>query len=226
MIQRYGIKEKAIKLRTEGKSIRDIQKELNIAKSTLSGWFKNITLTENQKKILNEKAKIALVKARQNALKWHHQQKQLRIKRAKNEAENALNNIDTNNVYILELALALLYLGEGSKSETTSMGNSNPMILKFFIKSIKRVFTNAKLGKLELHLRSDQNADKEIKYWSKELNINTSNFSYIKDKRVAKSKTYAYYHGVCVVRFSEISIQRRLVFLSSKYCNIIANTDS
>lgn len=207
-------------------SIREIQKILGIPKSTLSGWVKKIVLTGEQQKVLNDKAKLALIKARQNALKWHHQQKLLRIKKAEHEAETVLNNIDIDNTHILELALSLLYLGEGAKNESTSMGNTNPMILKFFIKSIKHIFPNAKLGKLELHLRSDQDADKEIKYWAKELNININNFSYVKDKRTVKSRTYPHYHGVCVVRFTEVSIQRRLLFLSHKYCNIIANTDA
>lgn len=222
----YEFKNKAINLRTEGKSIRDIQTQLGVPRSTLSGWLKDVVLTDRQKKRLNNKARLALVNSRQKALKWHHHQKQLRLTKADTEAEKTLNNIDVNDLNILELALSFLYLGEGAKKEVTSLGNTNPLILKFFIKSVKKVFPNSKLGKSELHLRSDQNERKEIDYWSKELNIDKNQFTYIKDKRVAKSKTYPEYHGVCVVRFTEVAIQRRLVFLSHKFCNIITELDS
>lgn len=221
----YEFKNTAIELRAQGTSIRDIQTQLGVPRSTLSGWLKNVVLTDEQKEKLNEKVRLALINSRKKALKWHHDQKKLRLRRANDEAEKTLKNIDINDLNILELALSFLYLGEGSKKSTTSLGNTNPLILNFFIKSVRKVFPNSKLGKFELHLRSDQNEKKEIDYWSKKLNIDKRYFTYVKDKRVARSKTYSDYHGVCVVRFTEVSIQRRLVFLSHKFCNIITELD-
>lgn len=78
--------------------------------------------------------------------------------------------------------------------------------------------------KCDLHLRNDQNENEIINYWSKELSIPKKNFVYVvKDKRSVKSPTYPNYKGVCVVRYGDISIQRRLMFLSKKFCNIISN---
>lgn len=45
----YELKPKAVELRKEGTSIREIEKLLSIPRSTLSGWLKNIKLTTEQK---------------------------------------------------------------------------------------------------------------------------------------------------------------------------------
>ena len=128
----FELKTEAVKLRKKGKSIKYVSTCLGIPLSTLSGWFKNIELTKSQKKVLEIKWERALIKARKGAVKWHKGQKELRLKFAEDQAERTLLKI-SNTQETLELALALLYLGEGFKKSTdTGMGNSDPLILKFF----------------------------------------------------------------------------------------------
>lgn len=219
--KRYEIKEKAIKLRVSGKSIKTIGKELDVPISTLSGWFKNIELTKSQKEKLLENWRIGLIKARAKALIWHHSQKEIRIKKAQEEAVIILNKINTDDINVLELALAMLYLGEGSKTQSTSMSNSNPLIIRFFISALAKIFSIDKNSlKYELHLRSDQNEFDTVDYWSNKLGINKSNFTFIKDKRIVKAKTYSNYKGVCVVNCGRIAIQRRLVHLGQEFCKM------
>ena len=50
----FELKSKAVRLRKSGKSIRFIEGKLGIPKSTLSGWFKNIELSNKQKKVLKD----------------------------------------------------------------------------------------------------------------------------------------------------------------------------
>lgn len=222
----YDKKNEALSLRTSGKSIGEIERKFGIPRSTLSGWFKNIILTEKQKHTLTEKAIKGLIKARVAAIKWHHSQKSQRIKEAKLHAQNVLSKVAFTDKATLELALSILYLGEGAKTTLTSLGSSDPLILKFFIKSLKILF-NVQISDLkgELHLRSDQSSTGMIKYWSEQLNIPIDRFWAIKDKRIVKSKTYSTYKGVCVIRCGRIAIQRRLIFLSKEFCNIISATD-
>lgn len=103
------------------------------------------------------------------------------------------------------------------------MGNSDPLILKFFIKALTKCyeFDSNKIN-CELHLRADQNINTIKKYWSKELDIPLTSFRSISvDKRTIGSSTYANYNGVCVVRCGNIAIQRRLISLAKKFCNEI-----
>jgi len=221
----FDIKDKALDLRQKGKSIRFVEKKLDIPRSTLSGWFKNIILTDTQLKILEAQHQKGMIKGRKKAVLWHNKQKELRIKLAHEEAIETLNQIDFNNNNILEVALAMLYLGEGSKDNSTSMGNTNPLILKFFISSMTKIFKIHKNNiTCELHLRSDQNIDEIIKYWSKELTIQREKFSAVKDKRIVKSKTYPNYHGVCVVRCAGMAVLRRIVHLGEEFSKMVINT--
>jgi hypothetical protein len=227
MISRwFELKEKAIQLRLKGKSIGSIEFSLGIPRSTLSGWFKKIQLTNVQKQRLKAKMNLALVKSRRKAILWHNNQKKLHLQEAERQADLVLERIDTKNKDIIELALSLLYLGEGAKNGLTSLGNSNPLILKFFIASMNSVYgIDRESAKCELHLRSDQNENVAINFWSKELQISKEKFTFTKDKRIAKSTTFPNYYGVCAVRYGRVAIQRRLMFLSQEFCNIISNTD-
>ena len=110
----FKLKSKAISFRREGKSLRDVESYLDIPRSTLSYWFKNIKLTPLQYKLLENRHKKSLTKARKEAVVWHNQQKIHRIQLAAEEAEKTLSKIKTKKE-IIELGLALLYLGEGSK---------------------------------------------------------------------------------------------------------------
>lgn len=221
----FNLKEEAIKLRKQGNSIRDIESLLYIPRSTLSGWFRNIELSKKHKERLHQSWLNSLVKSREKAVLWHKEQKKKRLLEAENQAKETLKKLRFNK-HILELALAFLYLGEGGKKNVeTSIGNSDPLILKFFINALIKIY-NFPIDKIkcELHLRADQNLSLEKNYWSKELNLPLKNFTTtMVDKRTNGSATYPHYHGVAVLRCGAVAIQRKLVYLSKLFCEEIIN---
>jgi hypothetical protein len=222
----FHLKQRAITLRKAGHSINDVENKLRIPKSTLSGWFRNVTLTKKQKAVLLQRWKQGLQKARKGAVLWHNQQKKDRILNAEKEAMKALSLLDVTDKATLELALAILYLGEGSKKNLgTNMGNSDPLILRFFIFVLRKNY-NFDMNKIrcELHLRADQNPKKIQAYWSKELGIPLRNFTSISvDKRTRGSITYPEYKGVCVLSCGTVAIQRKLVYLSRMFCEKVVS---
>ncbi len=228
MISRwFELKETARQLRRKGYSIGNIESRLKIPRSTLSGWFKDIILSGKQRKKLYTNSKNALVTARINAVRWHNTQKENRLKIALTDATHTLEMIDINNTQILELVFAILYLGEGlKKGSSTGMGNSDPLILKFFIVVLKNIYkVPASKIKCSLHLRADQNPEQSKKYWSRELSVPLSNFYSVSiDKRTQGRKTYSNYKGVCVITCGTVAIQRKVVYLSKSYCEKIINT--
>jgi hypothetical protein len=128
-----------------------IERKYGIARSTLSGWFKKIELSPTQKKKLLQNSRTALISARKKAVLWHNKQKQKRLKEARLQALRVLNNVNAKNKYVLELALAILYLGEGSKATIeTNIGNSDPLILKFFLSCLKQIYNFKELSVLKL----------------------------------------------------------------------------
>lgn len=220
----FGLKPKAIGLRRKGVSIREVEKLLKIPRSTLSGWFRNVELTEKQKSKLRTNWLKALSKARMRAVLWHNQQKEMRLKDAENQALKLLSEINPENKAVLELALAMLYLGEGLKTESgLGLGNSDPLILHFFVNILIRDYSiDIKQIKCSLHLRADQNPEELKSYWSKQLDIPEKNFTSPSiDKRTIGSPTYSTYNGVCVVQCGNIAVQRKLLSLSRKFCERI-----
>lgn len=213
----FEYKGKALKLRNKGLSIRIIENKLGVPRSTLSNWFKDVKLSKEQKDKLLFNWRKGLVEARKKAVVWHNKQKEKRLREAKDEALKVVNDIDISNKNIVELALAILYLGEGSKKNLeTAIGSSDPLILKFFVAILKKVYKiDISKIKCELYLRADQNSQQMKSFWSNELNLPLDNFQRVSfDKRTVGSKTYEYYNGVCNVRCGNVAIQRKLVYLS------------
>jgi len=222
----FELKDNAVRLRKRGFSIGKIERRLGVSRSTLSGWFKDITLTERQKEKLLQGWRYGLVKARRKAVLWHNEQKEKRLKDARDQALQILSKIDAEDIHILELALSILYLGEGGKiTEETTLGSTDPLILKFFISSLEKIYGfNVDRVHCELHIRADQNHQKVKNFWSKELSLPLKNFkSVIIDKRTVGSKTYKNYKGVCTLRCGNVAIKRRLINLSKLYCEEIVS---
>ena len=222
-------KEEAIALRRQGYSLKDIEDRLGIARSTLSGWLRKVKLTCEQKKALDVRWRHALVKARERAVLWHNAERTKRLECAKIEAENSLSKIDVKDRYIIELALAILYLGEGfKKNDGLGIGNSDPLILKFFLKTINDIYKiDRNKVRYDLHLRADQNPEEMKEFWSKELGIPQNHCITISiDKRTIGRPTYSNYKGVCVINCGNIAIQRKLIYLSRAFCEKVLSARS
>ncbi|KKT42150.1 MAG: hypothetical protein UW30_C0002G0061 [Candidatus Giovannonibacteria bacterium GW2011_GWA2_44_13b] len=221
---RAELKDKAVRLRKKGFSIVKIEQDLNVSRSTLSGWLKAVNLTEAQKQKLFENKNKALVAGRKKAVIWHNQQKDKRLQEAKNQAQDVLKSIDTKNKYIMELALSILYFGEGGKSaDDTTLGSTDPLILKFFLTCLEQIYNfDINRVRCELYIRADQNPDALKRFWSRELKVPIKNFkgAFI-DKRTAGSKSFDYYKGVCSIRCNNVAIKRRLLNLSRLFCEKI-----
>jgi len=144
----------------------------------------------------------------------------LAVKFAENEADKTLQRIP-NSKEIVELGLALLYMGEGfKKSSKTGMGNSDPLLLKFFLIILLNIYkVDIEKIRFELHIRADQNPELIKKYWAKKLEAPLHRFKSISiDKRTIGKNTYENYKGVCVIDCGNVAIQRKLVYIGKKFC--------
>lgn len=127
------MREKVRKLRSAGKLYSEIRQilKLKVTKSTLSTWCKGLKLSEQTQVRMREKVIETLIGARVRA------RKTIAFKR-----ENYLKEIYKNNSFLVKsledngvakIALAMLYLGEGSKTKRSGLmfGNSEPTISFF-----------------------------------------------------------------------------------------------
>lgn len=219
----FEYKEDAILLRKQGISMTTIEKKLGIPRATLSGWFKDVELTSKQKQQLTYNSREGLARARLKANEWHRNQKALRLLQAKKEAVKVLDKVELSDE-VLDIAFAMLYFGEGAKTNQTSIASSNKTILLFVIAVLRRNYgISTNMIRCELHLRADQDPSELKTHWSSELNIPLENFRYTAvDQRTAGRATYDHYKGVCVIYCGDIAIQRKLIYLYTLFCDKVS----
>jgi|SRR3989344_126779 len=191
-------KEEAIKLRLQGLSYSDIKSKLRLSKSTLSVWLRDYPLSEKQLEKLKDKVPQQVERCRNTKEKKY----KARLDDVYNKISKDISKLSNREILIAGL---FLYWGEGSKSEryTCGFSNTDPSMVRFFLKWL-RLFNieNEKLH-ITLQLYSDMDVNKEIKFWSHELDLPTSCFRrpYIK-KSTLSGLIYkrGFGHGTCFIR--------------------------
>jgi hypothetical protein len=216
----FHLKEEALALRESGMSMTVIERKLGIPRSTLSLWFKKIVLSDEQKALLTKNKADGWAKARMRAVESHRAHKALRLLEAKRQAEKTLSKLEITHE-LIDIGLAMLYYGEGAKSDRTSLANSDPKILRFFLAALASNYQVTALDvRCELHLRADQDGEAMKLYWSKELGIPLDRFRHIAyDQRTSGRPTYDHYKGVCVITCKSVAIQRKLTYLYNLFCD-------
>src|SRR3989344_2585685 len=110
MIAKIEDKNKAIQLRKQGLSYREILEKIPVAKSSLSLWLKGVTLSDGHTYRITEKR---LASARLGALK----KKETRItltKEIKDKARAEIGKLSERELWLIGIAL---YWAEGSKEK-------------------------------------------------------------------------------------------------------------
>ncbi len=165
------------KLRLSGMSYGQISKKLDIPKSTLSLWLKDIPLsTEHKKKLYTKQV--------QMITSGNYGQKQRREKEvALIIAKSELDIIRPITDESYRLFGSALYWAEGSKTKMFQMTNSDPYLILFWVRWVKKIF-NVSPRRLTARLNIyPQQSEIEIKkFWSDLTDIPVSRFgkSYIK----------------------------------------------
>ncbi len=192
-------KQKAIDMRKKGMSYSQIKEKLGISKSTLSGWLYNMPLSEKRIRELRDNNPIRIERCRNTKMA----KRETRLKEVFGKVSKDVGTLSKRDLFLAGL---FLYWGEGTKVQrgAVTLTNTNPAMLKLFIKWLELMNVERKNLKVKLHLYSDMNVKKSIDFWSRELKIPISQFrkSYIK-KNSSKSITYknGFGKGTCCVMF-------------------------
>ncbi len=216
----------ARKLRQAGWSYSEINRRLEIQKSTLHGWLKDISLTHKQHLHLRKLWEDGLKKAQLHAAESHRQKTTERMAQAQINAKNIISNVNNSLLYppLLKLTLAVLYLGEGTKNKSmVCLANSDPQINQAFVTILRKAYMiDESKFRCHLHLRADQNITSTIRFWSKLLQIPPKKFHKTQiDKRTIDKPTRNNYYGVCAIYYYDASIQKELLALGQEFLQSI-----
>lgn len=210
------LKLAAIELRRSGKSYNEITSLLKIhSKGTLSYWLHGLDLSEEAQKIIKEKKESSLKRAQLAAGKKNKELRKIFLDSIERSAWDLGKRIG-GNPDSLKLALAFLYLGEGSKWRSHSglqLGSSDPEIIELYLRLLERCYgIDRKLLHCYICYRADQNLDTLKRFWVKKIKIPFKNFysSYPDKRTMGKPTKNPDYKGVCVICGGGTKVQLEL----------------
>lgn len=178
-------KEKAIKLRKEGKTYSEILKEIPVAKSTLSEWFRDVKLSKPEFQRLTQKK---LVAARRGG-EAKRKQRLERVKEIHNQALKDVTHISKRELWLIGIAL---YWAEGRKEKMERPGsqfafsNSDPKMIKLFLYWLNNscLINNREITfNIFIHKNFQKDISRIRKYWSEVTGYSVDKFNKVYYKK-------------------------------------------
>lgn len=209
------LRQNAIGLRiNEHLSYSEIKKRLGVPKSTLSYWLKELPLKEER-----------ILELRQEGWKNGEAGRErfrntMREKREAKDQEVYLKylkefaELPSSCSFIAGL---MLYLGEGNKSNYSqiNIANTDPKVIKFFIKWLSDFLGIDKSQiKAEIHIYENMDVEKEKIFWQNELKLPEEQFYKPAIRKLQKSSfSYkeSHRHGTCSLYAFGVEKKRELM---------------
>ncbi|HLD70378.1 MAG TPA: hypothetical protein VI937_00605 [Negativicutes bacterium] len=217
MLVKIKEKERAIQLRKDGLSYREILQQIPVAKSSLSLWLKSVKLAESQYQRLSDKK---LASARRGAQKRKDERIAL-TKKVKDKARLEIGELSKKEIFLIGVAL---YWAEGSKEKAhrpscgTMFSNSDASMIKLYLHWLTDIIklSNGQIYfTLYLHENNIHRLNEVRKYWQIKTGFPKDNFkfTYFKKHKInTKRKNIGNeYFGLLKVTVMESSILNRKI---------------
>ncbi len=165
-------KRKAIELRTQGLSYREIRQQVLVSRSTLSLWLRSVGLAKAQRQRLTEKKRAAGLRGAAIV----HAQRVERVRRIMSEARAEASRLaETNRLWLIG---TVLYWAEGDKmkgptnSAAAGFTNMDPcaiLLMRQWLSQCCSVAEGDIVYALYIHERADIHS--ALAFWSQRLDI-------------------------------------------------------
>lgn len=206
---KFILKNKATKLRKQGKSIGHIANFLDVSKGTVSNWCKDIILSEEQKNILTRQGLDGRNKGRIIGAEINRKKKENRVNFFLKEA---LYNFKSLSNRELELISAALYWAEGAKTDSRFMFvNSDPNMIKvvyFYIIKVMKIPKERIRPVIQINEIHRTRIHKVLRFWSNLLELPIDYFGntyYIKTVHKKVYDNHDSYYGILRLRITKSS---------------------
>lgn len=188
----------ALRLRLQGKSYSEIKDVLGVSKSTLHYWLREYPLSDEQIRALRDWNPRRIENFRKTMQRKRSARREAVYQRVKKD----IGRLSKKNLFI---AGFFLYWGEGIKAGDASVGlaNTDPAMMKRFIRWLEILGVARKKLRVSLHLYSDMDIEKYQDFWASTLGIPRGQFRkpYIKESRRETIKYKGRFgYGTCTVR--------------------------
>ncbi len=211
----------AIEMRKRGMSYSQIKEKTKVSKGTLSYWLKDMPLSPERIRELRDVNPQRIENYRNTMRK----KKEARLEDVFKKVSKDIKKLSKREFYIAGL---FLYWGEGGKTKESeiSMSNTDPAVLKFFIKWIEVLGSEKSRLKVRIQIYKDMDEAKEIKFWLKELGLKKGQFrkTYIKKTNRLSNYKHRFSHGTCNIHLCNRDICD-VVMMGLKYIGEIVHND-
>ncbi|MBU2530803.1 MAG: hypothetical protein KKD35_07165 [Elusimicrobia bacterium] len=203
-------KHLALKLRRKGKSYNKISEELEIPKSTLSGWLSGIKWSKDIKKELTRKANYIARKNLQRYNKKCKEKWERWRKAARQEARKDFPKLTKNPLFIAGL---MIYWGEGDSKikNPFRLSNTDPRMIALYTKFLTESLNIPKENlRSTIILYPDLSEEKCINFWATTMGIPKSQFyktQFIKGRHPIKRLS----NGICMITCGNRQIKEKVL---------------
>jgi transposase-like protein len=212
-------KEKAIKLRREGHSVKSIAKELSVSVGSVSAWVKDVCLDEKAKALLESKDPSS--KLFVGTREWSGR---LISQRAR-DVRKGYQLKGTTEVGDMDIHLAgcMLYWAEGAKNKNgVCLVNYDVDVLKIFVRFLRECYNVSNERFVINIVVYDDDGENSVKYWLEQLNLPRTCLR--KVRRVfsePKCKKNRYLYGGCSVSVHNTEIVQRIFGSIKAYTGVM-----
>jgi hypothetical protein len=213
--QFINFKDKALALRKQGKTYRDINAVLGTAipKSTFSTWLHSMALTEVELSTIEARKRNNILNGNKKA-DFNRKLRKEVVSQATKDRYAHLHDLARKND-IAKICLAILYLCEGSKRRSSGccFGNSDPHIISLFLELLRNSYeTDESKFRCTVQCRADQDPEKLALFWSGATGIPLKLFypPQIDKRTIGKPTKKLDYKGVCKIDYFSVAIYNEL----------------
>jgi len=202
-------------LRIKGYSINELKEILNVSKSSISTWVKDVKLSSSaQARLMNNYTKGQL--ASQKTIKENTHKKNLE---AEGFALNKLKNLKLSDEFSL-LLCTMIYECEGSKSikDSVTFTNSDPNLIRTFLFLFRESFKlEEKKFRILMYLHGYHNENRQKKFWSEITRVPMNQFQKTFNKKNSNIHNKEGYQGCIQVRYRDVIIGRQIQAVAKKF---------
>lgn len=179
-----GVRDRALKLRLTGKSYNEINKVLGVPKSTLSGWFKDVVLSDVAKTRLMSRTRLGSA----TLVKRNKMQTQEAGERARKIQSSAKKEIPVLTRRDLLIISVVLYWAEGYKrlkikdgkermDHKISLVNSDAEMVSTFVRFLQNILgISPEKIRLTMRLYAHINENEARVYWMRATGLPRERF--------------------------------------------------
>ena len=193
-------------------------------KSTLSGWFSHLELSEKAKNRILKRTK---KKSLEGLLKRNKNQTVEALKRKikiQNQASREIKNISQENLFLMGIIIywtegykrAIIKNGREVSYHSVSLTNSDPDLIEIYLKFIREIckIPENKI-KADLRIFQHQNENNLINYWAKITKIKKENFGKtyygVSKSSLGKRPFNRLPYGVIQIRINNTELFHRII---------------